>query len=111
MRLGTLLYELFHADWRHFFDKNGERTFVEGCKWSCWMHQQSSTDLYGIWSAVASDGRMYASWTSVTAEAPDSERAMKFEESLRYIKTFLDPDCRCRVGLHWKCGVHGNWRG
>jgi hypothetical protein len=35
----------------------------------------------------------------------------KMQQARDFLETFLSPECRCRVGYHWKCRRHGKWCG
>ena len=116
---GRALYLLLHTNWLRYFRKNGKRCW----KWTkskSWMESPNSLSKYYVAYGEDSAGMIYQATASVNdledliSRGPGARHRL-FEDrrlnALAYLETFLNPDCRCRVGLHWKCGIHGTWRG
>ena len=101
------------TNWTHFLSKNG----VGEVKWkksSGWREQPNNMarffTIHGqIVGGPRGDG-LYAAWI---AEDTDNPKLMALGESTvnSHFETYAHPDCRCRMGLHWKCGIHKKWRG
>lgn len=59
------------------------------------------------------------SYFQSTVRIPESEQSRYSMAMIRqgeaqaraekHVLTFADPECRCRDGFHWKCGIHKTW--
>ena len=116
MRIGFFIEQLRQSDWKHFFAKNG----LGEIKWkkvSQWREQHDDTacvltvsgGIAGGYRGPRCEG-LFAAWqTDDTGDLEIREILQKQAES--HFHSYAIPICRCRVGYHWKCGIHGNWRG
>lgn len=111
------LWELLRqTDWKHFFKKNG----LGEIKWrkeSGWREQPNDlVCVFAVHGEIAGGYRgpcgvgMYAAWKTDATGHP-IVRGILEEETGAHFESFALPDCRCRVGLHWKCEIHKNWKG
>ena len=116
------LNRLLHTEWRNYFSSNGERTW----KYIDFMGPAeapgNSRVIVGFWRGVDSAGRMYSMGVALDQDSQllsrrdPSEAArnlweIKKKSSRELIERFLLPECRCRVGYHWRCPIHWTWNG
>ena len=113
MDVRNLLLMLRHTDWNHFFDKNGPGE-IEWRRASGWQEQPNDLScaffVHGRISGGARGMSTYAAWQADDTGDP-VVRGIAEEEANKYFESFAHPDCRCRVGFHWKCGIHKSWKG
>jgi len=115
-----MIFERFYwmvreTDWKHFFKKNGAGEIV--FKRIRWTEQPNDISCAIVVSGEITGGYrgrgglpgMYAAWNTDSGFSEMSPTIQAVTE--QHFQSFTNPDCRCRVGMHWKCGIHGNWRG
>lgn len=107
------------TDWLAFFKKNGKRCW----KWTKergWFEDSNSVMLKYYAYGEDSKGRTYVAYAHASpkecliSRGPHAEKKYLEEkrlDALAHLETFLHRDCRCRVGYHWKCKIHGTWKG
>lgn len=97
------------TDWRRFFQKNGPRQFDE-VKFTGWRQSQNELMLHAqIIGHISSTRDHYYIAASAPWDRPKEvldDRELDMRASL---DGYLHPDCRCRLGFHWKCSVHYRW--
>jgi hypothetical protein len=108
------------SNWRSFFKKNGVRVWSY-LRFSGFKESQSDLTLWGQWHGRTNTGDLYSVMTSIDTESNiweahgESGRnnfaLSKQQIAKDRIDTFLNPECRCRLGFHWKCGIHHRWLG
>lgn len=103
--------ELRGTDWKHFFRKNG----VGAIAWKKinWTHNANDIDcLVTVHGEIIGGFRGYGGSGIFMAKMSDNGHAelrptsQNFAE--HYFESYALPDCRCRLGRHWKCGIHGS---
>ena len=108
-------YALKATDWRNYFRKNGVGTI----EWSDgkWIEQPNSLESAFIIRGEISGGArglnvkgMFCAYTSLSSFVPQPKTEAQ-HSARKHFESFASPDCRCRVGLHWKCEIHKTWRG
>lgn len=113
--LGSLAYLLWPTPVRvrRYFAK-GTRSSWAWAKDTGWREQQNSLAICNTFTAQGDDGEMF--YTSVTIDmasaSPHSLESVKSEKILyaaARLGSFLSPECRCRLGPHFKCSVHWTW--
>jgi hypothetical protein len=107
------LYCLKRTDWRNYFRKNGlgeiPREMSRG-----WLEQPDGLiSTYVVHGKIRGGPRGEGYYTAyVVDDTGDLKtREMLVNQSVEYFRSFALPDCRCRIGFHWKCGIHKTWRG
>ena len=102
------------TDWKHFFDKNGVGEIV-WLKERGWLEHPNcfSTSVFYVSGKIKGGFRGEGFFTVRSVDYEDNQDARNFlsEEAVSRLKSYALPDCRCRMGLHWKCGIHHNWIG
>ena len=113
MRLPFFWHTLCYTDWKHFFEKNGVGEIVWR-KASGWREQPDDLTCAFIVSGKIAGGPrgegFYAAWVGDDTSDPVIRGVAEEEANTRF-ESFALLDCRCRVGYHWKCRIHKNWRG
>lgn len=107
------------TNWKLFFNKNGVRTW----KWTkdtAWRESPNEMKLVICVYGVDSVGNHFCAYgwadpLAVLISRGPEAKARYLEDKkklcIAHLELFLRPDCRCRVGYHWKCGVHRTWVG
>ena len=118
MILGNVYYAWRETDWKNFFRKNGAGE-IEWKK-ACWTEQPNYPALaftvHGrIKGGARGEGIYYAcntdeGWVESGKDAGEFRKIVE-DAAVEHFESFAMPDCRCRYGFHWKCGIHGKWRG
>lgn len=105
-----------------FFQANGPREWAH-IKFTGFLESPDSDFRVAHWFGVTKPGddSYYVSCTVdpndlfARRSRTDFEAAMaqyakeKEEDGRQAIDKFLLPECRCRLGLHWKCSIHQTW--
>jgi len=107
---------LRHTDILHYFHKNGHGV-IEGKKFRGWRELPNEVNAkVATWTARIVGGPrgdgFFATWCySDGTERGPQEFMDKVELASRMLDLYADPNCRCRLGFHWKCSLHDSWRG
>jgi hypothetical protein len=119
MNMPRWYYILKDTNWRLFFKKNGPRVWkwTNETEWNKpWFLADMTMSVHG----EDSSGNHYGTWVTIepltmlitrTPEAKERFVEEKRQQCIKHLQTYLNPECRCRVGLHWKCGIHKRWVG
>ena len=106
------------TQWRRLFATNGKRSWQD-IRFTGFKESQSSLEVHGQWVGMTNTNEFY--YINVTpdfsklisrrdsAEAKRNFMVAKMNATRAQIDTYLLPDCRCRTGFHWKCGIHHRW--
>ena len=109
----NLFYVLRKIDWRNFFRKNGPGEILSEMSRG-WLKQPDSlTSAYIISGKIRGGPRgdgFYAAFVGDDTGDPKKQEEL-INQAVNYFRSFALPDCRCRIGYHWKCGIHKTWRG
>ena len=104
---------LRQTNWKHFFAKNGPGEIV----WKRtrgWLEQPNDLSSAFIVQGQIRGGPRgegyFAAWNATEDSDPEI-RALKELTTLAHFDSYAHEDCRCRMGLHWKCGLHKTWKG
>ncbi len=101
------------TDWKHFFDKNGAGEIVWE-KYRGWNEQQNSlAKVFSVFGKIKGGPRgegFYAAWSTDDTDNHEIQKS-SMKEAIERFRSYALPDCRCRMGWHWKCGIHKNWKG
>lgn len=117
MSIPRFYYLLRETQWRLFFKPNGVRTWTD-IRFTGFRESQSQLRLHGQWVGTTNTGELYytaatidccGEWRFTSEETRGNWSRAKMNTAKASIETFLDPKCRCRVGFHWKCGIHRKW--
>lgn len=117
--VGFHFYRVRDTQWRRYFAKNGERTWVDDyVRFTGWRETQNELAVAAHWTGVTNTGDHYYTSTRVELQDlnfyqfADSRQRMlhaKAQNARAALETFLNPECRCRAGYHWKCKIHHRW--
>lgn len=118
-----LAYKLWVTNYRAFFAVNGVGEILDK-KFRGFKENQNSFDVCAQWTAMITGklrgpdgyGFYYAAVTIDGLEWARYGNKERFVEEKkangeRMLESFAKPECRCRVGFHWKCAVHNKWEG
>lgn len=106
------------TQWRRYFKTNGVRVWQE-LRFTGFRETPDIPKVYAQWIGTTNTGEFY--FTSVTIDTGYGDWKMYGKEGRNNwmlarkrdgklsIDTFLYPECRCRVGFHWKCSLHHTW--
>lgn len=111
------------AYWTRYFAKGYRKGWTE-TKNRGWKQSpnepMSYCQLIGTASGTPFGDEMFCAQTGVDESSVlmmrgeiERERFMRLKiKSCEYhLNSFLDPECRCKVGWHWKCELHHVWNG
>lgn len=110
------LQTLRHTNFIAFFSKNGHGV-IEGKKFRGWREMPNEVNAKtAFWTARVVGGPrgdgFFATWCySDGTERGPQELIDKVELASRMLDLYAGPNCRCRLGFHWKCSLHNSWRG
>lgn len=115
-RVMCFFWKLRITKWRLYFKPNGPREWTNA-HFTGFRELHDSLDLAAQWVVMTNTGDHY--YTACTLSEPifrfmsketkANYAKAKQDEAERRIYTYLKPECRCRVGFHWKCGIHYTW--
>jgi hypothetical protein len=108
-----ILARIQNTDWRNFFRRNGQGQ-IESEKYLGWNEQQNSlTKVFSVFGKITGGPRgegFYGSWSVDDTHDPLIQEVLK-ASAIEYFRSYALTDCRCRMGLHWKCKIHKRWVG
>lgn len=114
---------LMVTDWLHVFAVNGSGLLLEE-EFSGWKQSASGDTSHCLWHGQIRGGRRRPGFYYAAAMVSDQKVAAiargidqrrvnflkeKSEKARAYLESFANPLCRCRLGFHWKCAIHGTW--
>ena len=117
MRLRSVWYRIRETQWRRFFAVNGPREWKH-IRFTGFRHLHDDIAQMGQWIGMTNTGDHYYMSVKVSDHdlsipfGPESHIgyiAAKVEHARAMLDRFLLPECRCRVGFHWKCSIHRKW--
>lgn len=119
-------YRLRETNWKAFFLKNGPGEIIDK-RFTGFRDSPYDYVVHGQWIArITGKNREHKGpsmfYTNVTVDGEqmalargDWKRSQylrnKCAEAERHLDSFADANCRCRLGFHWKCGIHRKWVG
>lgn len=118
-----IAYKLWATNWLAFFSVNGDGEILNK-KFRGFKEMPNSLDMSAQWTAMITGklrgpegyGFYFAAVNIDGLEWSRYGHQQRFiEEKVangeKMLASFARPECRCRVGFHWKCAVHKNWEG
>ena len=120
MSIGWLWYRLKATPWKIFFKKNGPGE-VTWKKWTGFREMPNQMSLCAHWAIRVEGGNRpragcyYYQMVTVPSSDPSMYSMDKVRQQAKQaeaegrVMTYADPECRCRDGFHWKCGLHRTW--
>lgn len=101
------------TDWKNFFRKNGPGE-IKSERYRGWNEQLDSLlKVFSVSGKITGGPRgegFYAVLSEDTTDDPEIQKAL-MAGAIDKFRSYALPDCRCRVGFHWKCKIHKTWRG
>ena len=116
-RIRRFYWQLRATKWKLYFKPNGPREWVD-IRFTGFRETQSSLMMIAKWVGMTNTGDHYyacttidcgGEWRFTSKESRANWMTAKQGEAETRIQTYIDPQCRCRVGFHWKCGIHYTW--
>jgi hypothetical protein len=109
-------WQLRATKWKLYFKPNGPRTWVD-IRFTGFRELHDSLDLAAQYVGMTNTNDHYYTacvlredvFRFMSDETKGNYAKAKQTEAERRIQTYIDPECHCRVGFHWKCPIHYTW--
>lgn len=118
-----MVYRLSVTNWMAFFAVNGPGEILDK-RFNGFRESPNDFIVIGQWTArITGKLRGKEGWgVYYSSVAVDDIEWIRNGEIIRsvqekkdngeqFLDSFAKPECRCRVGFHWRCAVHGKWEG